>query len=179
MTTHQLRITLRGSRPPIWRRALVKSDISLRRLHRILQIVMGWTDSHLYEFEVHGNDYGDPHPDYGGTMLSARTMKLNRAVPAAGERFVYRYDFGDGWEHDVVVEKVLVEQAHRHAVCLGGKRSCPPEDCGGIGGYAEFLAALGDPRHPEHESMRDWIGGEFDPEEFDIEGVNAVLTGLR
>ncbi len=141
---------------------------------------MGWLNSHLYEFEVDGNDYGEPHPDYGGTMLNARAAKLSWIAPVAAMRFTYRYDFGDGWEHEIVVEKILpVQKGVQYPICLAGKRACPPEDCGGIDGYADFLAAIQDPRHPEHKSMLDWIGGEFYPEEFDIEGVNAVLRHSR
>jgi hypothetical protein len=175
-SVHQMRVTLKGSRPPIWRRVLVKSDISLHRLHLTLQVVMGWTNTHLYQFELDRESYGEPHPDYEGTMLNARTMKLSRIAPCATRRFTYRYDFGDGWGHEVVVEKIFQgQQGVHYPICLGGKRACPPEDCGGIGGYADFLAAIRNPRHPEHESMLDWIGGEFHPEAFDIEDVKAGL----
>ncbi len=179
-TVHQIKVTLKGIRPPVWRRFQVKSDINLHKLHRTLQPVMGWLNSHLYEFVIDGNDYGEPHPDYGGTMLDARAVKLNHIAPVAPVRFIYRYDFGDGWEHEVVVERILpTPRRVQHPTCLAGKRACPPEDCGGIGGYADFLAAIRNPRHPEHESMLEWIGGGFDPEAFDLREVNAALRRSR
>jgi hypothetical protein len=106
-------------------------------------------------------------------------VTLAEIAPAAGDRLVYEYDFGDGWEHDLLVEKVLEpEPGATYPVCLKGRRACPPEDVGGIWGYAEFLQILGDPDHPEYEERLEWIGGEFDPEEFDVEDVNAALASL-
>ncbi len=179
-TVHQIRMTLNGIRPRILRRLLVKSDSNLHRLHRTLQVAMGWLNSHLYEFEVDGNDYGEPHPDYEGTMLNSRTTKLSRIAPVAATRFTYRYGFGDDWEHEIVVGKILpVPKGVQYPICLAGKRACPPEGCGGIAGYADFLAAIRNPRRPEHKSMLDWIGGQFHPEAFDIEGVSVALRHFR
>ncbi len=179
-TVHQIKVTLKGIRPPIWRRFQVKSDINLHRLHWTLQPVMGWLNSHLYEFAIDGKDYGEPHPDYGGTMLNARAVKLSQIAPVAPVRFTYRYDFGDGWEHEVLVERILPAQSGvQHPTVLAGKRACPPEDCGGMGGYADFLAAIRNRRHPEHESMLEWIGGGFDPEAFDLGEINDVLRRPR
>jgi len=179
-TVHQLKVTLKGSKPPIWRRIQVPSDTSLYRLHLILQVVMGWTNSHLYQFVVGRTYYGDPDPDYGGEMKNARTRKLSQVAPAEKDRFVYEYDFGDDWEHDILVEKVLpAVPGVRYLACLGGKRACPPEDCGGIWGYAELLEAIKDPNHPEHEEMVEWVGGEFDPEAFDLEEINESLRDMR
>ena len=113
-------------------------------------------------------------------MLNARAKRLNHIAPVVPVKFIYRYDFGDGWEHEIVVERILpIRRGDQHPICLAGKRACPPEDCGGIAGYADFLAAIRTPRHPEHESMLDWIGGEFDPEAFDLGEINAVLRRSR
>lgn len=175
---YQLKISLRGLRPPVWRRVLVAGDVTLDRLHEIIQAVMGWTDSHLHQFSVGKIFYADPEFE-----LDARDearMTLGRAVPGEKSRFSYEYDFGDGWEHEILVEKILPrEEGRRCPVCIAGKRACPPDDVGGVWGYVEFLAAIGDPKHPEHETMLEWIGGEFDPERFDIDEVNQRLARLR
>ena len=177
---YQLKVTLKGSKPPIWRRIQVSSDTRLGKLHRILQVVMGWTDSHLHQFIVGQTYYGVPDPDFDTDVRSERTVPLNRVLQEPKDKIVYEYDFGDGWEHEVLLEKVLPpDPATRYPVCLTGKRACPPEDCGGIWGYAEFLEAIMSPDHEEHESMLEWIGGSFDPEEFDVDDVNNSLAIIR
>lgn len=178
---HQLKVTLRGIRPPIWRRIQVPSTINLRRLHDVIQEAMGWTQSHLYEFEIDGIRYGEPSPDddYGIPTRSAKSTQLRRVAPEAGARFLYTYDFGDDWEHLVQVEKVLApERGVDYPRCLTGRRACPPEDVGGTWGYEEFLEAIKDPKHEEHANMLEWVGGEFDPEAFDVQEVNAALATL-
>ena len=175
---YQLKVTLRIVRPPVWRRFVVPSDISLSKLHHILQAVMGWTDSHLYGFTAGRTSYGEPGqmPD----LRSARTAKLASILPAKGSKLLYEYDFGDGWQHDIVVEAILQPAGGmRYPVCVAGKRACPPEDCGGPYGYAELLEALRDPEHPEHEDRVDWIGDGFDPEAFDLDEINALLRRIR
>jgi len=179
---YQLKITLRESKPPIWRRIQVKSNITLAKLHDIFQIVMGWTDSHLHQFIIHGVEYGVPHPDYDYDMdmEDEKHFKLGKLISAEKERFVYQYDFGDGWEHEILVEKILpIEEDLHYPICLKGNRACPPEDCGGIGGYSDFLEAIEDVKHPEHNDMLEWIGGKFDPEEFDIEKTNKKLKRIK
>jgi hypothetical protein len=180
-SVHQLKVTLKGVRPPIWRRIQVPSTLNLRRLHDVIQEAMGWTQSHLYEFEIGGERYGEPDPndDYGMPTRSAKSTTLRRVAPEVGARFTYTYDFGDDWEHQVLVEKVLApESSVSYPRCLTGKRSCPPEDVGGIWGYQEFLEAIRDPEHEEHENMLEWVGGAFDPEAFDAQAVNAALAVL-
>ncbi len=175
----QLKVTLKESKPPIWRRIQVRGSTTLPKLHAILQIVMGWTDSHLHEFRVGNIHYGVPDPDWEMDIKNERRVKLGEIVAAVKDRFVYEYDFGDSWEHAIVVEKVLApEPGVRYPLCLAGKRACPPEDVGGTWGYAEFLEAIGDPEHPEHEDMLTWIGGEFDPLAFDVEAVNQELKNV-
>jgi pRiA4b ORF-3-like protein len=180
-SVHQLKVTLKGIRPPIWRRVQVSSTINLRRLHDVIQETMGWTQSHLYEFEIFGERYGEPSldEDYGMPTRSAKSTPLRRIAPEAGIKLTYTYDFGDDWEHQIVVEKVLPpERGIAYPRCLTGRRACPPEDVGGIWGYQEFLEAIRDVDHAEHERMLEWVGGDFDPEAFDAQEVNEGLAVL-
>ena len=179
---YQLKVTLKGSKPPIWRRLLVPSDVTLARLHHIIQTAMGWWDYHLHQFTVGESYFGVPDPDYDDwmDMQDERKFKLNQIAPGEKSRFLYEYDFGDSWEHVILVEKVLPPQAGAtYPVCIKGRRARPPEDVGGIWGYADFLQAIRDPSHPEHEGYVEWIGGEFDPEAFDLDEVNAALRDVR
>jgi Plasmid pRiA4b ORF-3-like protein len=177
---YQIKVTLKGSKPPIWRRIQVTSATTLAQLHRILQCVMGWESSHLYRFVVDGMEYGDPSMLEEIEGEDARRVTLAALVQGAKDKLLYEYDFGDSWEHELRIEKVLpLEAGKRYPVCLTGKRACPPEDCGGIWGYAGFLEVIQDPRHPEHEDMLEWVGGEFDPEAFDLDEVNTALQSLK
>ena len=179
---YQIKVTLNDSKPPIWRRILVRSDITLAKLHRIIQAVMGWADYHLHQFIVGRTYYGVPHPDYGGfvEMRDESRVRLNRIVPGERFKFRYEYDFGDSWLHTLLVEKILPpEPGQQYPVCIKGKRACPPEDVGGIWGYYGFLEATQNPDHPEHEEYLEWVGGEFDPEAFDLDEVNRALRALR
>jgi hypothetical protein len=180
---YQIKVTLRGSKPPIWRRVVVASDTTLLELHQIIQAAMGWYNSHLHMFVINGEQYSTPSP-YGPDYLaelgakSAKGVKLNKLISGEGAKFIYEYDFGDSWEHVVLVEKVLPmipDFDHKLPVCIMGKRACPPEDVGGIWGYENFLEAMKDPSHEEHESFLEWVGGEFDPEAFDLDMVNRRL----
>ncbi|MBI5251799.1 MAG: plasmid pRiA4b ORF-3 family protein [Desulfomonile tiedjei] len=177
---YQIKVTLRDIRPPIWRRMLVPCDIRLDNLHRVLQVVMGWTDSHLHEFIIDGVSYGDPSldVDMGDDVENEKRFNLHKVVPGEKSKFHYLYDFGDSWEHEILVEKILpIEKGTRYPVCLAGKRACPPEDCGGAPGYENLLEALKDPSHPEHEEMFEWLPGDFDSEKFDIKSINVELGG--
>jgi hypothetical protein len=178
-SVHQLKITLTGIRPPIWRRLQVSSAINLRRLHDVIQEAMGWTQSHLYQFQVGAVEYGEPDDEFGMPIRSAKAMPLRKIAPAPGAVFSYEYDFGDSWQHRIEVEKVLPpESGVRYPRCLTGKRACPPEDVGGIYGYEEFLQAIRDAKHPEHKEMLEWVGGSFDPEALDLQAVNERLAHL-
>lgn len=175
---YQLKITLKGSKPPIWRRFQVPADITLVRLHDVIQDVMGWTDSHLHQFIIGDTYYGRRDPEFGlDDVMDERKTKLSQVVRNVKAKFAYEYDFGDGWEHLLVLEKILPpDPGGRYPVCLDGKRNCPPEDCGGIWGYeGHFLKAIQNPKHPDHEDMLEWIGDSFDPEAFDVEEVNQRL----
>ena len=176
---YQFKVTLRDIDPSIWRRLQVASDTMLGDLHWILQLGMGWTHSHLHRFETDDAQYSDPTfdlseaPDEFGDEFRTR---LDRAVSREGERFLYEYDFGDCWRHDIEVEKILpAAEGETYPKLVDGERACPPEDCGGIVGYANFLEEIGDEDHPEHEQSLEWVGGYFDPERFDVEGVNWLL----
>ena len=180
---YQLKITLKYFRPPIWRRVLVPGHYTLGDLHWVVQHAMGWTNSHLHHFKVgetyyslpmRGTDWEDSREE------DARRARLDQIAPRAKMKFLYEYDFGDSWQHEILVEKILPpDPALNHPMCLKGKRACPPEDVGGVWGYAEFLVAISNQEHEEHDSYLEWIGGEFDPEAFDLDEVNAMLSRLR
>src|SRR5262245_32210864 len=179
-TIYQLKVTLRESKPPIWRRIQVPGDISLAKLHQILQVVMGWTDSHLHQFVVGRTIIGVPDPDFGMEVKNERTFRLSQVAGGEKSKFVYEYDFGDNWQHDILVEKVLqAESGARYPICLTGKRACPPEDCGGVWGYDDLLEAIRDPNNPEHDEMQERLGDEFDPEAFDVDAVNQELRPFQ
>jgi pRiA4b ORF-3-like protein len=176
---HQLKITLEDVRPPIWRRVQVSSDTSLAALHHICQDAMGWEDCHLHLFAAQGVTYGEPSPEDYLPLRDERRVTLGRVAPREGDTFTYEYDFGDSWTHRIVVEKVSdPEPGVVYPRCVRGKRACPPEDCGGTWGYSELLAALADPAHPEREQYLDWLGDSFEPEELDLDIVNARLGAL-
>jgi hypothetical protein len=179
---YQLKVTLLGSTPPIWRRILIASDTRLNDLHEILQDVMGWSNSHLHQF-ITGKrpalQFYAPQEYNDGFMETEdeNKYKISDIAPREKDKFVYEYDFGNSWEHQIVVEKILPRQADTHyPVCLKGARACPPEDSGGVWGYEEFLEALKKPDNPEYEEQVEWIGKDFDPEYFDIEAINQVLS---
>lgn len=179
---YQIKVTLKGSKPPIWRRIEVAGNTRLDKLHMILQVTMGWWESHLHQFTVDQIYYGDVSPDYddwGPELLDESKYRLNQLAPGEGSKFVYEYDFGDGWEHVLLVEKILPpEKGVHYPRCIKGKRACPPEDVGGIWGYTDFVEIIKDPKHPEHEDMLEWVGGSFDPEEFDLDAINGILQQL-
>jgi hypothetical protein len=173
---YQIKVTLQEVDPPVWRKFLADPAMTMQKFHEALQIVLGWTDTHLYEFNHEEDRIGLPDPEFSDDIISARKVKLGDVLREPGDTVDYCYDMGDGWEHEVALEKLLPpEPGLKLPRCLEGKRACPPEDCGGPPGYENFLEALRDPKHPEHGEMEDWIGGPFDPEEFDLEEVNEGL----
>ncbi len=177
---YQVQITLKGSKPRIWRRLLVPSDTLLSDFHMIIQAAMGWTNSHLHQFvkdqtwytvkmedDTDWNDYDNI--DYKGIKISGLLKKEK-------ESMIYEYDFGDGWEHKIVLEKILpFDEEIKYPVCTAGKMNCPPEDCGGIWGYYNMLEVLQNPEDEEYEDYREWLGDDFDPEYFDKDQVNRLL----
>ena len=171
----QLKITLKGSKPPIWRRIQVANTITLPTLHNILQVAMGWTDSHLHQFIVGNVMYSDPDFELE-QIANEKRVSLPQLKLEPGMKFQYEYDFGDDWMHDILIEKILPPEPDVHYPrCLAGKRSCPPEDCGGIWGYDSLLQTIADPNDPDYEDMREWLPEDFDPAVFDLEDVNKVL----
>ena len=180
---YQIKVTLDGSKPPIWRRLLVPASTTLEVLHYILQMAMEWQDSHLHEFEIGGQRFGPDSPmeDFGGPAVTGeRSVRLFHVLGRTGTKARYTYDFGDGWEHTLTVEKRLAPEAGiEYPLCVAGKLHGPPEDCGGIYGYYNLVEAMQDPGHPEHEELMEWLDGEFDPEAFSIDEVNRRLAMLR
>jgi Plasmid pRiA4b ORF-3-like protein len=176
---YQLKITLRGARPPIWRRVIVP-DVTLRALHNVIQQAMGWEDCHMYVFETRGARYGRPDRDLG--HRDDTKVRVSALLNRPGDTVRYEYDFGDGWEHDIVLEKLVAPVGR--ATCTAGRRHCPPEDCGGVWGYAELLEALADPAHDQHEELSEWLEdahGEsgYDPEHFDPAEQDRALALVR
>ena len=180
-TVFQFKITLKGIKPPIWRRIQTK-DCTLDKLHEHIQTAMGWTNSHLHQFEINGIRYGDPQlltvefEDETPVVNSLRT-KLSKFIAQDGKRFSfqYEYDFGDCWEHEVVFEGFPpAEKGAKYPLCVEGERACPPEDVGGIGAYAEYVKAMANPKHKRHKEFLEW-SGPFDPEKFDAEAATREM----
>jgi hypothetical protein len=181
---YQLKITIKDIRPPVWRRVRVPGNVTFFRLHDIIQDAFGWIDTHLHEFIVGEVRYGNPedYEEYGTDFEYHDEQRsiLQRVVRRAGEHFEYHYDYGDNWRHDILVEKLEAPgPGDMKPVCVGGRRCCPPEDCGGPWRYAEFLKAIRDPKHPQHQELREWAGEDFDPEEFSVEAANRALAVER
>ncbi len=170
-------IALEGMKPEIWRRFVVRDDISLSDLHETIQTVMGWTNTHLYSFFIKKTEYTDEETvEELGRGKVAGSVSVHSLKLKKGNTFKYVYDFGDDWDHKLKVESVLhPEPGITYPMCLDGARSCPPEDCGGPCGYENLLNILFDPNHEEYESMKEWAGPYFDPEEFDLALTNDLL----
>jgi hypothetical protein len=177
---YTLRVELQYIEPLIWRRLHVPTNIPLPRLHSVLQVAMGWTDSHLHSFHIGDRVYSNSEDLEELNMLAEKGQVLGVLMGETIREFSYEYDFGDGWEHRIVVESIGKPVPDwPYPLCVAGERACPPEDVGGIPGYEEFLEAIANPDHEEHESMLVWVGGAFDPEGFDINCVNRELRRLR
>ena len=184
--TYKLRIDLKRTKPPIWRRVLVPPSLPLDRLHDVIQVAMGWFDGHLHMFVKGQQTYALPNPwgdDWTLPGMPAtrdeRKYRVGQLLKREKDWLRYEYDFGDGWEHRVTLQKILPhDPAVRLPVCIGGRENCPPEDSGGVWGYYDKLEILKDPDHDEHEEIRDWMGADFDPEEFSVEYVNAVFRSM-
>ncbi len=176
----QLKVTLRDIEPAVWRRLLVESDVTLGELHFIVNQAMGWTCSHMHSFVVGKRTFSDPTLDPESEIKFEDDREVTLASLAAVlDEFSYRYDPGDGWEHEILVEKALAEdQRLTYPLCIGGARACPPEDCGGPPGYGQLLEVLADEKNPAHDDMLTWVGGYFDPEGFDVNRTNSALTEM-
>ncbi len=173
---YELKIELLEIEPKIWRRVLVPGTITLGQLHEVIQIAMGWTNSHLHQFIVGAHSYSDPEFEIEEAKSEYR-YSLEKLAPRVSNTIAYEYDFGDGWDHQIRVERIIEDDKRYPGkpVCLGGERSCPPEDCGGPWGYQIFLEAIRNKKHPQHKELLNWIGGSFDREFFDLDAVNTLL----
>ncbi|MHB8658947.1 MAG: plasmid pRiA4b ORF-3 family protein [Solirubrobacteraceae bacterium] len=176
----QVKLSLRGvSEPPVWRRLLLPANMRLDRFHDVIQTALGWTDTHLHVFSTDGGEYGVPDPELG--YRDERRARLEQVLREPGDRIRYTYDFGGDWEHDIEFEKhVNVDPDAQLPACVGGKGGCPPEDCGGVWGYADLKASLASPDHEEHGGMLEWLGldsaSDFDPAACDPAETNDVLN---
>jgi hypothetical protein len=171
----QIKVTLRWSKPPIWRRLRLPAHTMLAGLHRVLQVAFGWQDSHLHAFQADGGRYAPREFDLDRASPS-EGVQLHSVLGGVGAKLRYAYDFGDGWEHEVLVEKVAGPDGMGYAECLAGRRSGPVEDCGGIGGWEYLCEVLADPNHPEREERIEWLGYEPDPSYLDLDAVNRALA---
>ena len=172
---YQIQIVLEGSKPKIWRRILLNSDLLLVDFHRIIQTTMGWTNSHLHMF-TDGREEYSPKEFEVEEAKDSRIVRLDKILKDEKSKIIYEYDFGDGWEHIIILEKILTPDSKLQIPsCVAGKRNCPPEDCGGIWGYSDMLEILKQPDHEEYESYIEWLGSDFDPEYFDKDEINKML----
>lgn len=177
---YQLKITLLGTKPAIWRRVLVPNSISLAALHKVVQIAMGWTDSHLHTFHANQVYFAPPDPYNDVESINSAKVRIDAVLMAVKDKLQYDYDFGDGWEHTIVVEKILpASEGPPAALCAAGKGACPPEDCGGPWGYADLRKIIASPAHPEHESTLEWLGDDYDPHYLDLVSINSELARLK
>lgn len=183
----QLKVTLLDIKPAIWRRLLVPATIKLPKLHTVLQLAFGWTNSHLHAFRLGEDSYqaNPPKDAFAGLFGSdaqhheEKNFRLCDLLHAPEDWLIYEYDFGDGWQHEVLVEKLLPGTATKTVTCLAGARAGPPDDCGGPPGYDHLLEAIADPKHPDHEHLVDWLGDPFDPKAFSLEGLNKSLNNFK
>ena len=173
-TVVHIKVTLNDIRPPIWRRLRVPDSMNLGQLSMLIQAAMGWDGGHMHAFEIGGLQYGDPAWLEDGEDEDRMTIK--KLVRDGFSRFAYTYDFGDNWEHTVLIEKKAPPPGSPAApACVAGARACPPEDCGGAPAYDELLAELAAPDSPRRRELLESAGEDFDPEYFSHEEVNARL----
>ena len=179
----QFKITLLDIKPPFWRRIQIP-DCTLADFHEYLQVSLGWQNCHLHLFEIDGERYSQPSPDgddYELDFKDESDVLISKLLPKSGTRtrWIYEYDFGDGWRHEILFEGCPTKEPKlKYPLCLEGKRACPPEDCGGPGGYANVLDVIGNPKHEEHAEMLEWCG-PFDPEAFDAKKVTREMRKVK
>src|SRR5882724_1130682 len=179
---YTLHIQLVAIEPAIWRRIVVPGSLTLPQLHHVFQVTMGWTHSHLHHFLVQDGEnityYGEPSPEDNYFHKNEQIVYLAQIAPKEGGTFIYEYDFGDAWKHEVLVEGIGLTSKNEppYPDCLDGSRACPPEDCGGTSGFARFLEAWRNPLEPDHQQMREWVGRKYHPEVFSVPQVNSALA---
>lgn len=180
-SVYQIYVQLQDLEPAIWRRILVPSDIELAEMHKVLQVVMGWSNSHLHQFLLKGKYYSprtDGDEDFWDESMNVdyQNIKLDDLLQKPLDVLEYEYDYGDSWMHNLVLEDILPkESTFHHPRCLDGERHCPAEDCGGIGGYEELLKTLKKPKSAACKEWREWLGDDFNPDHFDLAEVNDAL----
>lgn len=179
----RIKVILDKTNPQIWRELLVPKDITFYKLHHTIQIAMGWKNSHLFEFKIEGYRIGEIFDNLeeldDSHIINAKETTLVSLVDNEGEQFKYEYDFGDGWDHTIILEKYeSLEPKQQLPYCISGALKCPPEDCGGIPGFYDFLSVISDKHHPEHRATKAWAGGKFDPAEFDVIKINKQLKNI-
>lgn len=177
----QLKVTLLGTKPPIWRRLLVPTAITLAQLHDVLQIAMGWQNCHMHKFRIGRRYFGRPSPEEQlmgvAPTEDERKGTLSALLGKTGAKLTYTYDMGDSWEHSIVLEKGNpADPGAQYPACIGGQFACPPEDCGGIPGYYHLLEAIEDRNHPQHDELYEWVGEHYDPRDFSLDKVNRRLS---
>ena len=182
----QLKVSLLDIRPAIWRRLLVPATIKLPKLHDVLQLSFGWTNSHLHAFRLEEESYQAAFPDDWGADFAGmskphdeKKVRLCDLLHAKDDWLIYEYDFGDSWEHEILVEKLLPGVTDKVVTCLAGARAGPPEDCGSIPGYENLVEAMADPKHPERDQLLEWLGDPYDPEAFSLDTLNKYLKRLK
>ncbi len=170
----KLRIKIPDIEPEIWREILIENDITFKKLHEIIQLSFGWTNSHLYNFDVNGILFSMPDKEFENNDLDVKN-KITEFLIEKGQKALYTYDFGDNWEHEIEIVDVLKkEKGIRYPKCLDGRRNGPPEDCGGIPGYEDVIDALTSKDKSEYEDLLEWLGN-YDPEKFDIDKINNAI----
>jgi hypothetical protein len=176
---HQMKVVLINSQPPIWRRVQVESGVTLDHLHHTLQIVMGWSNSHMHGFRLRQRPQPGSRPRWLPVeSADEKTTRLSDLLRRPRDWCVYDYDFGDGWEHQLLLEEIVPHvPSARYPVVLAGRGACPPEDVGGLPGYYHFLEVMNNSRHPEHEDMLEWAGGKVDPFAFNAHDINRAFHG--
>jgi Plasmid pRiA4b ORF-3-like protein len=179
MEVYAIKVTLIGTRPPVWRRILVPRDITLRNLHRTLQTVMGWTNAHLHQFVLPGTRNFGLRQGFGGKVGNENRTTLGALLDFPGAKLLYEYDFGDCWRHELLLERVLLGDESFRQVCVAGERPCPPEDSGGPAGFAELLKAFQEKDHPEHDYAREWLSDHFASGSFNPDEINRRLHRRR
>jgi hypothetical protein len=180
---YQIKVGLLEINPLIWRCFLIPANVTLHRLHLVLQDVMGWQNYHLYRFKIGKKEYSIPNPDndfYELDFKNSYQAKLGNLIKEKGSIFVYEYDFGDGWEHQLLVEDIIDrDPKKRYPLCIAGENASPHEDSGGPYGYMEMLEIIKNPYHEEFHSTRTWLGKKFDPYKFDLKLINLRLSEMR
>lgn len=179
---YELKITLLRVEPAVWRRVLVPRDIILDDLHLVIQRVMGWDNDHMHEFLIGRKRYGMMIPDdfgFSDSTVDESIVRLN-GVAKPKAKFQYLYDFGDNWAHEIVIEREIKSESNERLVsCTAGENACPPEDCGGVYGYENMLKILADDQDDEYSDIKEWLGDDFDPTQFDLKSANQAVAEMR